>query len=407
MDSPIRLSRGALWLLFTFSGAQTANAVATVFVNLFMLVLAHNLSGLVTFNIGYFVPLTVTFYAAAKIFHDKPPLIPYRLGLLITILFYGTLLGLSHKAHELIFLLGFFYGVAQGFYWFGLNLMTFDTIDPHQRMRFFGLSGAVNSVTGIVAPLFSGVLISAISGIGGYLVVFATALALYTVSFVLSQGVPKGPPMHLRPVSDSWKIITEHRSWAAIIKTIIVRGTREGITGLAGIFLIFVATHNAAMVGIYTALSAGARMIASLLTTRHARHGRQITFMVMGVTGISGAGLLLMMGHSWPWILGYGALFGLSLPFYMVPSENIPLSVMDQDPLITQRRVSYTLSREVALNTGRLFTLLVLALGTVWVNQEAIIIALIVLTSLSQFWNISVMAPMVPSSHDPVAASKK
>ncbi len=407
VDSPFRLSRGALWLLFTFSGAQTANAIAAVFVNLFMLVLAHNLSGLVLFNIGYFVPLTVTFYVAAKIFHDKPPLLPYRIGLLLTMIFYATLLILSHHANQLIFFLGFFYGVAQGFYWFGFNLMTFDTIDPALRMRFFGMSQALNSITGILAPLFAGFIISTIPGLGGYLIVFAAALTLYSVAFFLSQGVPKGPPMHLQPVIDSWRIITEYRNWAAIIKTIAVRGTREGIANLAGLFLIFMATHNAAYVGIYTALNALARMASSLLITRHVRYGRQIAFMTLGVAGISGAGILLVVGQSWPWVLAYGVLFGLSLPFYMIPSENIPLSVMDQDPQITVRRVSYTLSREVALNTGRLLTLAVLALGTLWLPQETMIIGLIILTSISQFWNISIMAGMVPKFRDAIAASKK
>ena len=407
MNSRFKLSQGALWLLFTFSGAQTANAVATVFVNLFMLVLAHNLSGLVLFNIGYFVPLTVTFYVAAKIFHDKPPLLPYRIGLLLTMVFYATLLALSHHANQLIFALGFFYGVAQGFYWFGFNLMTFDTIDPMLRMRFFGMSGAINSITGILAPLFSGFVISTIPGLRGYLIVFDAALALYSAAFLLSQGVPKGPPMQLQPAMDSWHIITEHRDWAAIIKTVVVRGTREGIANLAGLFLIFIATHNAAYVGIYTALNALARMTSSLLITRHVRHGRQIAFMTIGVAGVSGAGILLLAGQSWPWILAYGVLFGFSLPFYMVPSENIPLSVMDRDPQITRRRVSYTLGREVALNIGRLFTLAVLALGTLWLPSKIVIIGLIIVTSVSQFWNVPVMAAMVPQSPNAVAPSKK
>ncbi len=407
VNSRFKLSQGALWLLLTFSGAQTANAVATVFVNLFMLVLAHNLSGLILFNIGYFVPLTATFYVAAKIFHDKPPLLPYRIGLLLTMVFYATLLGLSHHANQLIFVLGFFYGVAQGFYWFGFNLMTFDTIDPMLRMRFFGMSGAINSVTGIVAPLFSGFVISTLPGLGGYLIVFAAALALYSAAFVLSQGVPKGPPMQLRPVMDSWHIITERPKWAAIIKTVVVRGTREGIANLAGLFLIFVATHNAAYVGVYTALNALARMTSSLLITRHVRHGRQIAFMTTGIAGVSGAGMLLLAGQTWPWILAYGVLFGLSLPFYMVPSENIPLSIMDQDPEITQRRVSYTLSREVALNIGRLFTLALLALGTLWLTPRVMIIGLIILTSVAQFWNVPVMHAMVPRTRDAVATSKK
>ncbi len=401
-----KLSRGALWLLLTFSGAQTANAVANVFVSLFMLVVTHNLSGLITFNIGYFIALTVVFYASAKIFHGKPPLVPYRWGLLLTMAFYGLLLALSRNAGHLIFVLGIIYGIAQGAYWFGYNLMTFDTIDRDSRMHFFGISGAVTSVTGVVAPLFSGFVIATVAGIGGYLLVFAAALALYTAALIISSGVPTGPPMQLQPITDSWKVIADHKDWAQIIKTVIVRGTREGITGLAGLFLIYFATKSAALVGVYTAVTALARMAASLLVTRHVHYGRQIGSMALGVAGITGAGLLLLAGSSWPWVFGYGALFALTLPFYMIPAETIPMGIMDDDPLITQRRVSYTLSREVALNIGRLLTIMVLAIAIHWIAAPAMVIALIIATSAIQIWNVAIMGAILSPRPTPARSEK-
>lgn len=390
-----KLSPGALWLLLTFSGAQTANAVATVFVNLFMLVVAHSLTGLITFNIGYFVALTVVFYAASKVFHGRPPLVPYRWGLFLTMAFYGLLLALSHHASHLVLALGIIYGIAQGAYWFGFNLMTFDTIDRDSRMHFFGVSGAVNSITGIAAPLFSGLVISTVAGLGGYLIVFAVALALYAAALAISSGVPTGPPMHLQPIADSWRVVADRPDWAVIIKTVVVRGTREGITSLAGLFLIFFATHSAALVGIYTAATALARMTASLLVTRHVRYGRQWGSMALGVAGMIGAGLLLLGGSSWPWIFAYGVLFALTLPFYMIPSETIPMGVMDQDPDITQRRVSYTLSREVALNIGRLLTVAILAIGVHWISSPVMVIGLILLTSVAQSWNVYAMGRII------------
>jgi YQGE family putative transporter len=259
-------------------------------------------------------------------------------------------------------------------------------------MHFFGMVGAVTSVTGVAAPLFSGLVISMVAGIGGYLLVFAAALALYTVALILSSGVPTGPPMQLQPMSDSWQVIADRKDWAQIIKTVIVRGTREGITGIAGLFLIYFATKSAALVGIYTAVTALARMTASLLVTRHVRYGHQIGSMVLGVAGITGAGLLLLGGSSWPWVFGYGALFALTLPFYMIPAETIPLGIMDKDPRITQRRVSYTLSREVGLNIGRLLTVIILALALHWVAAPVMIIILIIATSVIQSWNVYIMA---------------
>ncbi|PSR37981.1 MAG: hypothetical protein C7B44_00820, partial [Sulfobacillus thermosulfidooxidans] len=261
--------------------------------------------------------------------------------------------------------------------------------------HFFGMSGAINSIAGVAAPLFSGFIISTFSGLGGYLIVFAAALALYAAALIVSSGVPMGPPMHLQPVTDSWRVVAERPDWALIIKTVVIRGTREGITSISGLFLIFFATHNAALVGMYTAATALARMAASLLVTRHVRDSRQMQAMSLGVAGIIGAGLLLLAGSSWPWIFAYGVLFALTLPFYMIPSETIPMGVMDNDPQITQRRVSYTLSREVALNVGRLLTVAILSIGVHWIAAPVMVIILILATSVIQIWNVWAMGRII------------
>ena len=155
-------------LLWTYGGSNVAGALATTFVNLFVFVVSGQLRALAVFNGAYFLSLTFVFYGVAWLFKRRTPLFSYQWGLVLTALFYTSLLTLLSRASDYVLWLGLFYGVAQGVFWFGVNLMTFDTVPSRQRIRFYGISSALGSVTGILGPLAGGTLISAIHGMTGY-----------------------------------------------------------------------------------------------------------------------------------------------------------------------------------------------------------------------------------------------
>ena len=381
------LSPATRWLVLTFAGATTASSIAATFVNLFVFVVSGQLSSLVLFTGAFFFSLTFVFYLTGYLFRRSSPLVPYRWGLVLMATFYGILLWLLHQASHYILLLGLFQGVSQGFFWFGANLMTFDTVAPHQRIRFYGLNSAVGSVAGIAGPLAGGALVGLMPGLKGYLLVFALALAVYAATFAISFSVPPGPPLGNEPLRLSLSLYRVAPLWKEAMQTLFVRGTREAMSGLAGVFLVYIATRSAWVVGVYGSVSALTRMLGALGVARRVTPESRTRSMWWGVLGMTAGGVFLFfLKQSWVWVFVYGVVMSFSMPWFTVPNEAIPLDVMDCDAEVKNRRVAFMLSREMSLNGGRLLSMLILMVLYRFQATPVMLVIMVVLSSLAQSW---------------------
>lgn len=386
-DTTETLTPATRWLVLTFAGSTTASAIASTFVNLFVFVVSGQLASLALFNGAYFFALTFVFYFTGYVFRRSSPLVPYRWGLVMTAAFYGILLLLLHHAAHYILALGLLQGISQGFFWFGANLMTFDTVAPSQRIRFYGISSAVGSVAGIAGPLAGGALVGLLPGLTGYLMVFALALAVYAATFAVSFSVPEGPPLGNEPLRLSFALHRTIPLWKEAMHTLWVRGTREAMSGLAGVFLVYIATRSAVVVGVYSSISAGLRMLGALAVSRWVKRASRPRSMWLGVVGMTLGGLFLFFLHlGWIWVFVYAVIASFSMPWFTIPNEAIPLDVMDQDPQVTHHRVAFMLSREMSLNGGRLLSMVVLMALYAWKNAPVMLVVMVVATSLAQGW---------------------
>ncbi|NMP22321.1 MFS transporter [Sulfobacillus harzensis] len=381
----IPLSPATRWLVLTFAGSTTAGAIASTFVNLFVFVVSGRLADLALFNGAYFFSLSFVFYLTGYLFRRSSPLVPYRWGLVMTAAFYGVLLLLLHHASHYILWLGLLEGVSQGFFWFGANLMTFDTVAPEQRIRFYGINSAVGSVAGIAGPLAGGAVVGLMHGLTGYLLVFALALAVYAMTFAISFSVPAGPPLGREPLTLSFSLHRIMPLWKEAMETLAVRGTREAMSGLAGVFLVYIATKSAWVVGVYSSVSAVMRMLGALSVSHVVTPERRPWSMWWGVIGMTAGALFLFLMHvSWIFVFVYAVIASFSMPWFTVPNEAIPLDVMDRDPEVKNRRVAFMLSREMSLNAGRLFSMAVLMLLYAFDNSPTMLIVMVAASSLAQ-----------------------
>lgn len=400
------LSPATRWLVLTFAGSTTAGAIASTFVNLFVFVVSGKLSSLALFNGAYFFSLTFVFYLTGYLFRRSSPMVPYRWGLVLTAAFYGVLLAILHHASHYILWLGLLQGVSQGFFWFGANLVTFDTVAPNQRIRFYGISSAVGSISGIGGPLLGGALVSLLPGLHGYLLVFTIALLVYAATYAISFSVPQGPPLGNEPLRFSFSLHRYAPLWKEAMGTLVVRGTREAMTGLAGVFLVYITTHSAWVVGVYSSVTAGMRMLGALQVSRRVVPNSRTWAMWLGVLGMSvGGGFLFLLHVSWVFVFVYGVVMAFSMPWFTIPNEAVPLDVMDLDPQVTHRRVAYMLSREMSLNAGRLASMVILMALYSWHQSPFLLVAMVVATSLAQSWVASMAGHIwtqILSMHRPI-----
>lgn len=389
------LSAATRWLVLTFAGSTAASTIASTFVNLFVFVVSGQLSALALFNGAYFFSLTFVFYLTGYIFRKSSPLAPYRWGLVMTAGFYGILLVLFHQADHYIVWLGLLQGISQGFFWFGANLMTFDTVASAQRIRFYGLNAAVGSISGVAGPLLGGALVGLLPGLVGYLFVFALALVIYAATLVVSFSVPAGPPLGNEPLALSWSLPRIRPLWKDAMKTLLVRGTREAMNGLAGVYLIYIVTGSAWVVGVYSSVSALMRMAGSLFVSRRVVAQTRTRAMWGGVAGMTlGAAALFFLHSGWIAVFVYAVISSFSMPWFTIPNEAIPLDVMDDDPDITHHRVAFMLSREMSLNSGRLASMVILMALYWWHHSPFMLVGMVVASSLAQGW-VSMMGSRI------------
>jgi YQGE family putative transporter len=398
----VSLPPGAQALLFAYTSAMAAVAVATVFLNLYVFTLAGTLGSLLAFNIGYYLVLTFVFYAAAWAFRGRSPLVPFRWGLALTAAFFGALAAIGRQAGGLAGPIGGLFGVAQGVFWFGVNLMSFDAVPPDARLVFFGSSAAVNSITGVLGPLGGAALVGWLGGIQGDLVLFALAGLFFVLALGVSYRVPPGPPMHIGRLSEGHRVVADQVLWRKTVQTLVIRGSREGVSGLVGVYLVYTATGASWAIGVYAALTAAMRALGSMWVAGRVRPETRLKALAMGTGGMVAGAVLLLIWRSWPFVFLYGVLTGLTLPFYSVPNAALPLDVMDKDNRIAERRVGYILSREWALNGGRLASLVLLALlAPAWGGSVALV-GLLLATSVGQIGLVALARVIWPAVGVPV-----
>ena len=114
-----------------------------------------------------------------------------RIGILGLIVMYAILLFFMDSADKLMPVLGFFNGVANGFYWLAYaSYFSAFTVDS-KRDAALGFMGFMNGITFLIMPTLSGFVIEKIGGFAGYTVVFGLAFLIALITIFLSLRLPK------------------------------------------------------------------------------------------------------------------------------------------------------------------------------------------------------------------------
>src|SRR5205807_7748607 len=112
-----------------------------------------------------------------------------RLGLFGNCFVYLLILALGSATPEWVVALGLLRGLAEGFYWSGFHLVSYDTTSERDRDRYFGVQATARWLLTAALPPAAGAIIVAGSRSGGgpyrgYALVFALAAVLLVAAMV-------------------------------------------------------------------------------------------------------------------------------------------------------------------------------------------------------------------------------
>ena len=369
-----------LSLLLIIGGLYSLSiALSNTFVNIYLWKQSGELADLGLYNLSIVVAQPLTFILAGRWAKKVDRVIVLRIGVIFLALFYVTVLLVGTRASDFLLLLGVLLGIGYGFYWLAYNVLTFEITEPETRDFFNGFLGILGSVGGMIGPVAAGFIISRLEKFTGYTVVFGLSLGLFSIAVFLSFFL-KRRPAH----GKYWfqRIITERKhdkNWRMITNAHFFQGLREGIFVFIVSVFVFIATDSELALGTYGLINSGISFLAYYFVSRMLKKEFRKKAILIGGLILFFAIFLLVFELSYFRLLLYAALIAVAYPLLLVPYSSMTYDVIGRGWKAAEMRIEYIVVRELFLNLGRIFSILVFLGATSVFNEEKMIPILLVI----------------------------
>lgn len=369
-----------LTLLLIIGGLYSLSiALSNTFVNIYLWKQSGELSDLGLYNLSIVVAQPLTFILAGRWAKKVDRVIVLRIGVIFLALFYVTVLLVGTRASDYLLLLGALLGIGYGFYWLAYNVLTFEITEPETRDFFNGFMGILGSVGGMIGPFAAGFIISRLEKFTGYTVVFGLSLGLFAVAVFLSFFL-KRRPAH----GKYWfqRIITERKNdknWRMITNAHFFQGLREGVFVFIVSVFVFIATDSEMALGTYGLINSGISFLAYYFVSRMLKKQYRKKAILFGGLLLFFAIFLIVFDPSYTRLLLYAALIAVAYPLLLVPYASMTYDVIGRGWKAAEMRIEYIVVRELFLNMGRIFSIVLFLVAIALFKEEKIIPVLLVI----------------------------
>jgi MFS transporter, YQGE family, putative transporter len=369
-----------LTLLLIIGGLYSLSiALSNTFVNIYLWKQSGELSDLGLYNLSIVVAQPLTFILAGRWAKKVDRVIVLRIGVIFLALFYVTVLLVGTRASDYLLLLGALLGIGYGFYWLAYNVLTFEITEPETRDFFNGFLGILGSVGGMIGPFAAGFIISRLEKFTGYTVVFGLSLGLFAVAVFLSFFL-KRRPAH----GKYWfqRIITERKNdknWRMITNAHFFQGLREGVFVFIVSVFVFIATDSEMALGTYGLINSGISFLAYYFVSRMLKKQYRKKAILFGGLLLFFAIFLIVFDPSYTRLLLYAALIAVAYPLLLVPYASMTYDVIGRGWKAAEMRIEYIVVRELFLNMGRIFSIVLFLVAITLFKEEKIIPVLLVI----------------------------
>ncbi|MBD2867563.1 MFS transporter [Paenibacillus arenilitoris] len=332
-----------------------ANALSGTFIPVYLWKASQSYSLIGWFTFGQYVMSGLTFWIAGKWVKEHNKMNSLRAGIVLSGVFYFTVLLLGQQAKSYGVPLGMLNGMAQGFFWLAFNVVYFEATDPDNRDRFNGWAGLLGSAAGIIAPWVSGLLITTLQGEKGYRLIFTISLVIFAISVVLSFWLKK---RHGHGTYE-WKhgvrqLAEKGNPWRRMFPAIAAQGVREGVFMFLVGLTVYTATRNESKLGTYSLITSLVALVSFWLVGKLLKKNNRKIVMLIGVIMIAVVILPLFWNVSYTTLLMFGIGTSLFIPLYTIPMTSRVFDLIGQSEESAREREEFIVLREAGLVIGRL-----------------------------------------------------
>lgn len=348
-----------LTLLLLISGLYSLSiALSNTFVNVFLWKQTGELLDIGLYNLATVVAQPITFILAGRWAKKIDRVIVFRIGVIFLAIFYLSVLVFGKNAAEYLLILGALLGIGYGFYWLAFNVLTFEITEPETRDFFNGFQGILTSVGGMIGPIAAGFIISRLSNSTGYSIVFGISLGLFALAVFLSFFLKR------RPANGKYfftRILKERKNslnWRMVTNAHFCQGLREGIFAFMVSVMVYITTKTEMALGTYGLINSGVSFLAYFIVSRIIKKEQRLKSILFGGILLYAATFLIVFEITYTRLIMYAIIIAIAYPLLLVPYLSITYDVIGSGWKAAEMRIEYIVVREIFLNAGRIFSLL-------------------------------------------------
>lgn len=331
-----------------------ASALSGTFIPIYLWKAKESFANIGLFCISQYIVSGIIFWLAGKWVKEHNKMAAFRVGIVLSALFYFTVLMLGPSASRFVVPIGILDGLALGMFWLSYNVIYFEVTEADNRDRFNGIVGLLGSAAGIVAPWLSGFIITSFRNEYGYTIIFSSSLVVLGIAVVCSFGLKRRESEG----KYNWKHAVQQlkqrgNPWRPFSLAIMTQGVRDGVFMFLVGLIVYMTTKNEQKLGNYALITSSVALASFWFAGRWMRPWRRNGAMLAGVLLLTAAVAPLFFGFTYKTLLMFGIGTSLFIPMYLIPITSTVFDLIGSNEKSVREREEFIVLRELALTTGR------------------------------------------------------
>ncbi|MCJ8013336.1 MFS transporter [Paenibacillus sp. KQZ6P-2] len=355
MKTTAHLDRQSLLLLAVDGLIVLAAALSGTFLNVYLWKSKQDYTMIGWFTVAQQIAVGLTFWVGGKWVKEYNKMNALRVGIVLSGVFYLLVLWVGSDIIHWIWPLGLLLGISTGLFWLSFNVVYFEVTNRENRDLFNGWVGLLGSITGIIGPWFSGLLITWLKGDRGYRLIFTISMVIYALCVVLSFFLKKrknGSNYHwMEPIT---QLRSKGSPWRLMAPALVAQGVREGVFAFLIGLLVYVATKQEAKLGQFTLITSAISLLTYWLAGKWYKPQYRSPGMLVGALLLWIVILPLLWKTSYGTLLILGIGSSIFMPLYLLPMISSGFDLMGTSNETVEKRVELVVLRELSLMVGRL-----------------------------------------------------
>lgn len=346
-------------------------SIANIFINLFIFQLG-GFYAVVKYGLLNLIFLLVIYLLSGYLLKKYSSNALIRIGLLFFTILYISLFLLGEKSINFLIPLGIINGLANGFYWPGINLVQYIVTHKHSRNEYFGKFNFIINISSAFGPLLGGLIIYLFNLYNlkffGYITVFFLVAILFAILFLTTNKLPKFKGSQF----SFGKIFNHKRSldWKIVLSQQFLYGLFDVSFSTISIILIFLFLKQEFLLGVVNTTASVVFAFANILAINLLKKYKRIY--ILGML-LSTLGLFLFgISQTWLGIFGLVILTDTFLPLLNIATSKGIYDTMEDVKKDWKSKYHFLVERDLSLGVARILIYGILLVLFTPENQTAI-----------------------------------